>query len=163
MFKITENVNFRKCAGLVGKSFPPTSSILNPSGASRLHIFKTEKGEYVSPSPIELKLSKNTDIEQVCVVGTLLPQTIALVVLSEEARKKDRAEIISSLEASMKEVNPTLEKHERMKKCIVMKDDWTVENAMLTPTMKIKRNVIEEKHQDTYTTWYAKDGSVVWE
>ena len=63
----------------------------------------------------------------------------------------------------MKEVNPTLEKHERMKKCIVMKGDWTVENAMLTPTMKIKRNVIEEKHQDNYTTWYAQDGSVVWE
>ena len=126
-------------------------------------IFKTEKGKYVSPSPIELKLSKNTDIEQVCVVGTLLPQTMALVVLSEGARKKDRNEIASSLEASMKEVNPTLEKHERMKKCVVMKDDWTVENAMLTPTMKIKQNVIEEKHQDNYTTWYAQDGSVVWE
>jgi long-chain acyl-CoA synthetase len=53
-------------------------------------IFKTDKGKYVAPAPIELSMSKNTDIEQVCLVGLNLTQPIALVVLNEEARKKHK-------------------------------------------------------------------------
>ncbi len=124
-------------------------------------IFKTEKGKYVSPNPIELKLAVNSDIEQVCVVGTNLPQPIALVVLSEEARSKDKSEVNEGFEKLLKEVNPKLEKHEKLKKVVLMKDEWTVENSMLTPTLKIKRNAIEEKHQDSYTKWYSEKTVVV--
>ncbi len=126
-------------------------------------IFKTEKGKYVSPSPIELKLSKNSNIEQVCVVGTGLPQPIALVVLSEEAQKKDGKEIEQSLAATLKEVNPVLEKHEKLKKMVVLKEVWSVENGCLTPTLKIKRNPIEDQFQHLYTTWYQETNEVIWE
>ena len=47
-------------------------------------IFKTSKGKYVSPNLIEMKLSKNKNIEQVCVVGENLTQPLALIILSEK-------------------------------------------------------------------------------
>ncbi len=126
-------------------------------------IFKTEKGKYVSPSPIELKLSKNSNIEQVCVVGTGLPQPIALVVLSEDAQKKGQKEIETSLANTLKEVNPVLEKHEKLKKMVVLKKMWSVENGCLTPTLKIKRGPIEDQFVHLYTTWYKEEPEVLWE
>ena len=52
-------------------------------------IFKTSKGKYVAPNPIEMKLSKNNLIEQVCVVGENLTQPIALVVMNETKKIAD--------------------------------------------------------------------------
>lgn len=125
-------------------------------------IFKTEKGKYVAPNPIEKKLSKNTYLEQICVVGTNLPQPIAMVVLSEEARGMDRMEVVESLETLLKEVNPLLDKHEKLKKIVVLKEPWTVENGCLTPTLKVKRNPLEAKYQNKYAHWYKYDSTVVW-
>ncbi len=126
-------------------------------------IFKTAKGKYVAPNPIEMKLAKNEHVEQVCVVGTGLPQPMALFVLSEGGRSQDKTAIAESLSSLIKEVNPSLDKHERLKKAIVLKDDWTVENELLTPTLKIKRNPIEKKFRDNYENWYEKNDMVVWE
>lgn len=126
-------------------------------------IFKTSKAKYVAPSPIEMKLSKNENIEQVCVVGTGIPQPIALVVLSEGAQTKDQDDIKSSLEATLSEVNPQLEHHERLQKLVVVQDAWTPENNILTPTLKIKRGAIDKKYQDSYENWYAGGKGVVWE
>lgn len=125
-------------------------------------IFKTAKAKYVAPSPIELKLSKNPYIEQVCVVGTGMPQPMALVVLTEEGGKKDKSEVAASLKETFAEVNPTLEKHEKLKKAIVMKEAWTVENGLLTPSLKIKRNPLEKQCSPNYDKWYEEDGEVVW-
>lgn len=125
-------------------------------------IFKTEKGKYVSPSPIEMKLSKNTHIEQCCVVGTGLPQPMVLVVLSDDASKKDRQEICDSLCETLKSINPVLEKHEKLKKAVIVPQAWTVENGMLTPTMKIKRSPIEDNFKQHYLNWYGDKEVVVW-
>ena len=76
-------------------------------------IFKTAKGKYVAPNPIELKLSKNSFIEQVCVVGDNLTQPIALVILSEG--KKIVSEIKSSFEELIVSINDQLEQHEKIK------------------------------------------------
>ncbi|MFT5954879.1 MAG: long-chain acyl-CoA synthetase, partial [Cyclobacteriaceae bacterium] len=103
------------------------------------------------------------DIEQVCVVGTGIPQPIALVIISEDAKRKSREELSKSLIASIKEINPTLDKHERLKKAIVMKEDWSVENGLLTPTMKVKRNQIEKIHTDYYREWFENSGDVIYE
>lgn len=56
-------------------------------------LFKTSKGKYVAPMPIEMKFSSNTDIGQALVVGYALPQPIVLVTLSELGRKKTKEEI----------------------------------------------------------------------
>ena len=124
-------------------------------------LFKTSKGKYVAPSPIEMKLSANKNIEQVCVVGNQLPQPIAIVVLSERGKNKSKADLISSLKTTMEVVNPKLEGHEKIHNFIVVKEDWTVENKLLTPTMKIKRNAIEKLYQDNYKTWYEGERVVL--
>ncbi len=126
-------------------------------------IFKTDKGKYVAPAPIELELSKNTLIEQVCVVGANLPQTMALVVLSADAKQLDKEALCKSLQDTMTDINASLDKHEKMKKVVVMKEEWTVDNNLLTPTLKVKRNVLEKAKTPQYEGWYAEKDTVVWE
>ena len=123
--------------------------------------FKTDKGKYIAPAPIELELSKNTDIEQICLVGMGIPQPILLVVLSEIGKKKSNEDVSECLIKAIKNINPTLEKHEKITKAVIMKDDWTVENGLMTPTLKIKRSQVEKIHMPMYKTWFDAEESVV--
>ena len=107
-------------------------------------IFKTSKGKYVAPVPIESKLMANSSIEQVCVTGSKLKQPIGLIVLSVEALKLPAQEIEQSLLATLNKVNGTLESHAVLDGLIIMKDEWTVDNGLLTPTLKVKRYDLEE-------------------
>lgn len=125
--------------------------------------FKTDKGKYISPAPIEMKLLANTDIEQTCVVGMGIPQPIALVTLSDIGRKKTNEQLIESLSASLDSVNPTLEHFEQLGKVVIMKENWLVENGLLTPTLKVKRNQVEKIHQAFYPEWFEEKGKVIWE
>ena len=124
-------------------------------------IFKTAKGKYVAPNPIEMKLSKNNLIEQVCVVGENLTQPIALVVMNES--KKIAEEIKNNFEALIDSINNKLEKHERIKKIVILKDSWSIENNILTPTLKIKRNVIEEKYKEFYESWFNSKNQIIFQ
>jgi len=123
-------------------------------------IFKTEKGKYVTPAPIEAKLMENAIIEQVCVTGTNLPQPIALLVLSEHARSHNKESIVESLQNTLTIVNSGLESHQRLDRIVVFNEEWSIENDLLTPTLKVKRHVIEEKFKSVILTDH-KD-SVVW-
>lgn len=126
--------------------------------------FKTDKGKYIAPTPIEMKLLANPDIDQVCVVGMGIPQPIALVILSAGGKAKSKDELIAGLENSLTQINPALETYEKLEKIVVMKTDWTVENGLLTPTLKVKRNEVEKIHLPKYPTWYhTQPGVVVWE
>ena len=82
--------------------------------------FKTDKGKYISPSPIEVKLSKNTDMEQICIVGTGIPQPIALVTPSLLGKAKSKEALAESLWKTVSDINPGLEKHEKIEKIVVM-------------------------------------------
>ena len=124
-------------------------------------LFKTSKGKYVAPSPIEMRLSANKNIEQVCVVGTGLPQPIAIIVLSERGKNKSKEDLISSLITTLEVVNPKLDSHEKIHNFIVVAEEWTVENKLLTPTMKIKRNAIEKIYNMNYKNWYEGDRVVL--
>jgi long-chain acyl-CoA synthetase len=126
-------------------------------------LFKTDKGKYISPAPIEMKLMKNSNIEQVCVVGMSIPQPIALVNLSAAGKSKSKEEVMQSLASSLEEINPTLEHYEHLKKVVVMKEEWTINNGLMTPTMKVKRNEVEKIHLPKYPAWYAQSSVVVWE
>ncbi|TJY35872.1 AMP-binding protein [Pontimicrobium aquaticum] len=125
--------------------------------------FKTDKGKYISPSPIELELSKNTDIEQICVVGTGIPQPIALITLSELGRAKSKEDLSKGLTETVNQLNPSLEKHEKIEKVVIMKEDWNVDNGLTTPTLKVKRNSIEKIHQQFYKSWFEMDDKVIFE
>jgi long-subunit acyl-CoA synthetase (AMP-forming) len=125
-------------------------------------LFKTGKGKYVAPSPIEMRLLDNTAIEQVCVTGPGLPQPIGLVVLSQAAREQDREELAAALLDTMVATNQELDQHERLKTVVVVGEEWTVENSLLTPTLKIKRNEVDARYGQHYERWYAVTESLVW-
>jgi long-chain acyl-CoA synthetase len=125
--------------------------------------FKTDKGKYVDPAPIEAMVLENSDIEQACVVGMGVPQPIVLSVLSELGRSKSKEEVIRSIAATLEKVNPHLESYERLASAVIMKAPWTIENGLMTPSMKIKRNEVEKIHLRNYSKWYHEEGVVVWE
>ncbi|HEY5772412.1 MAG TPA: AMP-binding protein [Chitinophagaceae bacterium] len=125
--------------------------------------FKTDKGKYISPAPIEVKLLSNTDVEHACIVGTGVPQPMALICLSDSGKKKTREELIKDLSESLGSINPLLEKFEKIEKMVIMKENWTVANNMITPSLKVKRNEIEKIQLPKYPAWYDKPGTVVWE
>ena len=124
-------------------------------------IFKTSKGKYVAPAPIENRLAEHARIEQVCVVGEGLSAPIGLCVLS--APGEDRQALGGGLERWLAQVNAGLDKHERMGQLVVVKDQWAVENGFLTPTLKIKRNVIESTYGPQLQAWSARAETVLWQ
>jgi long-chain acyl-CoA synthetase len=126
-------------------------------------LFKTDKGKYISPAPIEMQLLGNPDIEQVCVVGMGVPQPMALTVLSATGKTKTKEQIMQSLSRTIEEINPALEHHEHIEKAVIMKTDWSVENGLMTPTLKVKRNEVEKIHLPNYPKWYHTEGRVIWE
>ena len=126
-------------------------------------LFKTDKGKYVAPAPIELELSKNQHIAQICVVGSNLKQPMALVVL-EENNELDKTILEQDLLQTLAEVNASLDNHERIAKFVIMQESWTVENNLITPTMKVKRNILEKKYEDDFLKWQSKkDMKIIWQ
>ena len=126
-------------------------------------LFKTSKGKYVAPMPIEMKFASNTDVGQVAVVGYALPQPMALVTLSELGRKKSSSDIETHLLKTLIEINASLDSFEKLEKLIVIKDEWTVQNNLLTPSFKIKRNEVEKLFQDKYENWFNEKKDILWE
>ena len=130
-------------------------------------LFKTGKGKYVAPAPIENKLATHAAIEACCVTGANLGQPLGLLMLNPDAAAKARdASGRKALEASLAEhlkaVNAQLDPHEQMDCLVVTADPWSVENDILTPTMKVKRNKIEDLFARNYENWVASRKKVVW-
>lgn len=124
-------------------------------------VFKTAKGKYVAPVPIEGLLGQESIIEQLCVIGYGMPQPIALVQLAESAMKGDRGAVEAHLEAARNRVNDQLEAHAKLRGILVVKTPWNIENGVLTPTMKIRRHLLEQKYADIGEQWPSR--SIVWE
>jgi long-chain acyl-CoA synthetase len=130
-------------------------------------LFKTSKGKYVAPVPIEQKLGKHTMLEAVCVCGAGLPQPIALVMLADIRphllNDKVRNTLGLELKALLRKTNIGLEPHEKLDFIVVINDPWTVKNGFLTPTLKIKRHVIEERYASKLEAWSQLGQQIVWE
>ena len=130
-------------------------------------LFKTDKGKYVAPAPIEDKLVMHNALEACCVTGANLGQPLALVMLNPDAITKagtpeGRAELETSLAAHLKTVNETLDPHERLDCLVVTAEAWTVENDLITPTFKVKRNRIEDLFAKNYEVWVVSRKKVIW-
>ena len=108
-----------------------------------------------------MKLSSNKNIEQVCVVGEGIPQPIALITLSDIGEAKNTDDLARSLKSTKDLVNSELNQHEKLNNIIVLFDEWTVENKLLTPTMKIKRNSLEKIYKKNYSLWYDGDNIII--
>jgi long-chain acyl-CoA synthetase len=125
--------------------------------------FKSAKGKYVLPVPIEDKLISNPNIEQLCLVGLGLPQPLALINLSEAGKKAPREEVSESLEAHLKEVNAKLDSYEKVSSYVITKDEWTIANRLITPTLKVRRGFIHDMYHDKYDDWAESSEKVIWE
>ncbi len=130
-------------------------------------LFKTAKGKYVAPAPIENKLNEHPLIELSCVSGSGCPSAYALVVLAEDIRPKmaeaaTRTRVEQELGAWLEQVNKTLSGYEQLQMIVVSPEPWTVENGFLTPTLKIKRSRIEASVESKFDGWFATKGSVLW-
>ena len=116
--------------------------------------FKTSKGKYVIPAPIESKVLSHPFVSQACVVGSGMPAPLLLCTLSEKALAAEHPSILDHLHDLLKKVNEQLEHHEQIARLIIVKEEWTIDNGILTPTLKIKRKAIDDLFQQYYTAWY---------
>ena len=130
-------------------------------------LFKTSKGKYVAPAPIEDKLVMHPAVEACCVTGANLGQPLALAMLNPDGAKKaqsaeGRAELEASMGAHLQSINATLDPHEQLDCVVLMAEPWTVENDIITPTFKVKRNRIEDLFAKNYDKWVGMRKKVVW-
>ena len=125
-------------------------------------IFKTSKGKYIEPSVIEAEFEKANLFQQVCVVGLNLPQPILLGVPNEVAllNKKDTTE---KMEEFLNKVNSGMDNYKKIEKVVFVKDEWTPDNNLTTPTLKIKRAKIDERFSEDYKNWFKHEESILWE
>jgi long-chain acyl-CoA synthetase len=145
---------------------------LAPDGQLKLtgrvkELFKTSKGKYVAPVPIETKLNGHPMVEQAIVSGVGQPQPYALVVLAESLRPRlgdaaVRARVEAELTQLFEAVNQGLAPHERLDRLVVVHVPWSIENGCLTPTMKVRRSRIEAAVVPQVEGWYAHPGPVLW-
>ena len=131
-------------------------------------LFKTSKGKYVAPAPIEDKLVMNGAVEACVVTGANLGQPLGIVMLNAEAAKRaedsgGRAAMEVSLTAHLDAVNARLDPHEQLDCLVVVKEPWTVDNGFITPTFKVKRNRIEEAYGPMFERWVGAHRRVVWQ
>ncbi|HEV3329871.1 MAG TPA: AMP-binding protein [Bryobacteraceae bacterium] len=130
--------------------------------------FKTSKGKYVAPAPIESKLIAHSEVEACCLMGAGLPSPFAVILLSEEARQRcadpqARAALENSLRIRLDEVNAQLDPHERVAFIAIVDGPWTVGNGLMTPTLKLRRPVLESRYQSLVDGWRAGNQQIVWE
>ena len=129
--------------------------------------FKTSKGKYVAPAPLEDLLGVHPDIEACMVAGANLTQPLGLVMLSQEAVARSvssvsKLALTESLNLHLESINARLEPHEKLDCLVVITMLWTPENGYVTPTLKVKRARVEEAYADQYGRWLDQGMPVVW-
>jgi len=124
--------------------------------------FKTSKGSYVTPNPMEEVIMQNDYIEQVCVVGLGVPQPIALINLSELGLNENKSIVRKSISESIEKVNGSRSSFEHISTTIIQNEAWSIENDLLTPTLKVKRQNISKRFGDDFLKWHQEDSDVIW-
>ena len=124
-------------------------------------MFKTTKGKYVAPAPIEGLLAAHPYIEQVCVMGSGKDQPVAIAELSETARNSNQIDVAEAIYHHMQTMNQELEHHERVAQILLTQIMWTVEEGLITPTLKVRRDQVEDRYLPTLERMPA-DEPVVW-
>lgn len=146
---------------------------VSPDGQLRLtgrkkELFKTAKGKYVAPAPIENLINESPMVELSLVSGVGQPSAYAIVVPAEAIRPRlasdadFRKEFEAEMASVLKRVNASVADYEQLKMIVVAKEPWSIENGLLTPTLKIKRAKIEAAVAKNVETWYNTKGNVIW-
>jgi long-chain acyl-CoA synthetase len=113
-------------------------------------IIITPGGDNISPVKIENDLIKLDFIEQALVYGDNKPYLISIIVLASDKKNTKNEKIQTEIE----KVNKNLSKIEKIKKFIIVKEQFTIENGMMTPTLKLKRYKIINKYKNDLEKLY---------
>jgi len=125
-------------------------------------VFKTTKGKFIHPSSIENDFGVIPELGQLMVFGHGKDQPLLLTNLSDFGLPKPREEVQVIIEEALSAINAELPAHERVSQVFVSGNEWTIDSALLTPTMKIKRRTVEEHYSD-WVEANLNTSSVVWE
>ncbi|MGF1691984.1 AMP-binding protein [Photobacterium kagoshimensis] len=123
--------------------------------------FKTAKGKFVSPVPIEKRLFELSNVEMMCLIGSGMPAPV-LLAIPHEFPNFDRKRYEKKVHHVIDTINQELESHAKIKGVLMIKEPWSIENGILTPTLKIKRHILEKRYQDIGNEW-PKGQLVQWE
>jgi long-chain acyl-CoA synthetase len=129
--------------------------------------FKTAKGKYVAPAPIENRINAHPMVELSIVSGVGQASAYAMVVLAETLRPRQndaslRQEVEQELTRLLDSINGSVADYERLQMIVIAQEPWSIENGCLTPTMKIKRARIEALAQPQMERWYNDKQKVLW-
>ena len=100
-------------------------------------------GDNIAPSKIENLLTLSPEIEQACVFGEQKNYIAALLVLNSERKSSDE-----DIQRYIDEVNKDLTQPEKIKKFILIDEPFSIENNLMTPTMKVRRHEVQKKYQN---------------
>jgi long-subunit acyl-CoA synthetase (AMP-forming) len=130
-------------------------------------LFKTTKGKYVAPAPLENLINAHPMVELSMVSGAGQPAAYALVVLAEDLRSRVsdpgvRTMVEAELARLREDVNRQVADYEHLRMMVVVGEPWSIENGMLTPTMKVRRARIEAAVAPQIEAWYAGSAPVRW-
>ena len=125
--------------------------------------FKTSKGEFIEPLTLESYFADIQEIEEICITGLGLAQPIGLVQLSEIGKLTPKDELSEILEAKLADINADLENYKKISTLVIVRDEWTEQNKILGPTLKIKRGNVEEMYSSKYSLWTANNSKIIWE
>jgi long-chain acyl-CoA synthetase len=130
-------------------------------------MFKTSGGKYIAPTALESALKQSRFIEQVMVIGENEKMPAALIQLNFEFIKEwaerhqhvitditSDEKLINRIQKEVDFHNQKFGKWEQIKKFKITPDKWSIESGHLTPTMKMKRNIIKEKYKNLYQKIY---------
>ena len=113
-------------------------------------ILVTPGGDNISPLKIENELVNSEFIDQALVYGDNKPYLVSMIVLSDDKKNSTKEEIQSEIE----KVNKNLTKIEKIKKFFISDEKFSIENGMVTPTLKLKRYKIIQKYKNNFENLY---------
>jgi long-chain acyl-CoA synthetase len=143
---------------------------LDPDGYLKItdrkkDLLKTSGGKYIAPGPIESRLREHPLIVNAIVLGDRRKHAAALIVpdfgpLEREYPGLGRGALVAhppvlaAIQAHVDLINATLASWETIKRFALLEEDFTIQSGELTPTMKVRRKIVEEKRKDEIETLY---------
>lgn len=125
-------------------------------------LFKTSKGKYISPVKIEMELEPRANLEQICVVGSNMAQPVVIGAMSTKPSKEELPEFEARLQRIMDEVNSRLENYERLAQWFLIEEEWNTDNNLITPTLKLRRQAIEQRYLPQITPLLDDERKLIW-
>ena len=147
--------------------------VIDPDGQLKIigrlkEQFKTSKGKYVAPAPVESRLMEHPGVEACCVMGSGQPNPFAIIVLADALRERCvdpdvRKQVEAALLERLQSVNSELDPFAALSMIVIADGPWTVGNGFITPTLKIRRGTIEDRYQRVIDELRTRGSAIVWE